>query len=79
MLQQSKMDKKRSKHGFEPMSFYFGLGLGLMLGLWLVFCILLFKKAWRIAYFRLFDKLYDQIYVLVVVKWNSLTRAGTAN
>lgn len=71
--------QKRSKHGFEPMSFYFGLGLGLMLGLWLVFCILLFKKAWRIAYFRLFDKLYDQIYVLVVVKWNSLTRAGTAN
>jgi Leucine-rich repeat (LRR) protein len=33
------------EHGFEPMSFYFGLGLGFMLGLWLVFCILLFKKS----------------------------------
>jgi hypothetical protein len=57
------------EHGFEPVSFYFGLGLGFMLGLWLVFCVLLFKKAWRVAYSCLIDKIYDQLYV---VTWKSL-------
>ncbi|KAL6885644.1 hypothetical protein ACP4OV_010423 [Aristida adscensionis] len=71
------------KHGsdreeFERMTFYFGLGLGLVVGLWIVFCALLFKKTWRIAYFRLFDKLYDRIYVFVIVKWASLTRNAAA-
>ncbi|KAF7103847.1 hypothetical protein CFC21_104785 [Triticum aestivum] len=40
----------------DPMSFYFGLGIGFVIGLWVVFCAMLFKRAWRIAYFRLFDK-----------------------
>lgn len=66
------------KQEFEPMTFYFGLVLGLVAGLWLVFCALLFKKTWRIAYFRLFDKAYDRIYVFVVVKWASFTRNTTA-
>jgi hypothetical protein len=65
------------EHGFEPMSLYFGLGLGFMLGLWLVFCVLLFKKAWRVAYSCLIDKMYDQMYVLVVVTWKSLARKGS--
>ena len=65
------------KHGFEPMSFYFGLGLGFLLGLWLVFCVLLFKKAWRVAYYCLIDKMYDQMYVFVVVTWKSLARKGS--
>ena len=59
--------------------FYFGLGSGFVAGLKVVFCALLFKKAWRIAYFRLFDKLYDQIYVFAVVKWKRLARAGTTD
>ncbi|CAD6253526.1 unnamed protein product [Miscanthus lutarioriparius] len=62
------------EHGFEPMSFYFGLGLGFILGFWLVFCVLLFKKAWRVAYSCLIDKIYDQMYVLVVVTWKNLAR-----
>jgi hypothetical protein len=37
--------RNRDEHGFEAMSFYFGLGLGFTLGIWVVFCILLFKKA----------------------------------
>uniref|UniRef100_A0A453DST7 Uncharacterized protein n=1 Tax=Aegilops tauschii subsp. strangulata TaxID=200361 RepID=A0A453DST7_AEGTS len=40
----------------------------------MVFCALLFKKTWRIAYFRLFDKVYDQFYVFVVVKWESFAK-----
>ncbi|KAJ1274584.1 hypothetical protein BS78_05G073000 [Paspalum vaginatum] len=63
------------RHGQEtgPLSFYLGLLFGLVVGLWMVFCALLFKKAWRIAYFRLFDKCYDTIYVHVVLMWARLT------
>ncbi|OEL27049.1 Receptor-like protein 12 [Dichanthelium oligosanthes] len=45
----------------ELLSFYFGLGLGLVVGLWMVFSGLLFNKTWRIAYFRHIDKLYDNL------------------
>ncbi|KAM3206164.1 hypothetical protein ACQJBY_061686 [Aegilops geniculata] len=64
-----KDDQKRNEHSFEPMAFYFGLALGFILGLWVVFCVLLFKKAWRIAYFRVVDMTYDQMYVFVVLTW----------
>ncbi|VAI26664.1 unnamed protein product [Triticum turgidum subsp. durum] len=64
-------DLGSSKKEFDPLTFHFGLVLGLVVGLWMVFCALLFKKTWRIAYFRLFDKAYDQVYVFVVVKWAS--------
>ncbi|EAY78126.1 hypothetical protein OsI_33173 [Oryza sativa Indica Group] len=64
-----------SKHGVEikkysdTMFLYFGLGSGFVAGLWVVFCTILFKKAWRMAYFRLFDKVYDKVYLFVVVTW----------
>jgi Leucine-rich repeat (LRR) protein len=64
----------RSNQEFDPLSFDFGLMLGLVAGLWTVLCSLLFKKTWRIAYFQLFDELYDRIYVYVVVKWASFKR-----
>nr|BDI54542.1 LRR receptor-like serine/threonine-protein kinase GSO1 [Triticum aestivum] len=62
-------DLESSKEEFDPLTFNFGLVLGFVVGLWMVFCVLLFKKTWRIAYFQLFDKVYDQVYVFVVVKW----------
>nr|BDI54549.1 LRR receptor-like serine/threonine-protein kinase GSO1 [Triticum aestivum] len=64
-------DLRCSNEEFDPLTFYFGLVLGFVVGLWMVFCALLFKKTWRIAYFRLFDKVYDQVYVFVAVKWAS--------
>uniref|UniRef100_A0A0E0BKB0 Uncharacterized protein n=1 Tax=Oryza glumipatula TaxID=40148 RepID=A0A0E0BKB0_9ORYZ len=42
------------------MFFYFGLVSGFVVGLWVVFCAILFKRSWRVAYFRQFDKLYDK-------------------
>ncbi|VAI26667.1 unnamed protein product [Triticum turgidum subsp. durum] len=66
-----------SEQEFDPLTFHFGLVLGLVLGLWTVFCALLFKKTWRIAYFRLFDKAYDQVYVFVVVKWAGFAKNTT--
>lgn len=65
---------ENSNKRFEPLTFYFGLMLGLVVGLWMVFCVLLFKNTWRIAYFQLIDKVYDRVYVFVVVKWTSFTK-----
>ncbi|KAF6986732.1 LOW QUALITY PROTEIN: hypothetical protein CFC21_004454 [Triticum aestivum] len=66
-----------SKEGSEAMPFCFGLSVGFVVGLWVVFCSLLFKKTWKASYFRLFDKVCDKIYVLVVVNWARMTRKPT--
>ncbi|CAL5053285.1 unnamed protein product [Urochloa decumbens] len=47
---------------------------GYVTGLWTVFCILLFKIRWRTACFAFYDRIYDRVYVQVVVGWASLTR-----
>jgi len=43
--------------------------IGFVLNLWVVFCVMLFKTSWRIAYFRFVDELYDKIYVTVAVRF----------
>ncbi|CAO2149262.1 unnamed protein product [Urochloa humidicola] len=68
----SSHDQKNDEASFFQVSFWFGLGLGFLLGLWVVSCVLLFKRSWRFAYFRFFDKLYDQIYVFLVVSWRNM-------
>nr|TKW22708.1 hypothetical protein SEVIR_4G245500v2 [Setaria viridis] len=70
--------QNKAAHVTEPMFFYLGLGSGWVVGLWVVFCILLFKKTWRIAYFLFFDKVYDKIYVFVVVTLASFAQKTTA-
>jgi hypothetical protein len=39
----------------EPLSFYFGLSSGYVIGLWVVFFTLLFTRSWRIAFFPYFN------------------------
>ena len=56
------------------MDFHLGLTVGFLAGLWIIFCGLLFKKAWRYAYFSLFDKLYDKVHVFFVVTWQQWFR-----
>ncbi|GJN19554.1 hypothetical protein PR202_gb06842 [Eleusine coracana subsp. coracana] len=59
------------RHGdkdLSKMSFYLGLAVGFVVGLWLVFCSLLFLKTWRFAYFRAIDKAYDVLYVFLAVR-----------
>ncbi|KAL6629552.1 hypothetical protein ACP70R_029317 [Stipagrostis hirtigluma subsp. patula] len=51
--------------------FYLGLAIGFVVGIWLVFCSLLFAKTWRFAYFRAIDKAYDIVYVFVAVRWST--------
>ncbi|KAL6614973.1 hypothetical protein ACP70R_037243 [Stipagrostis hirtigluma subsp. patula] len=55
-------------------SYYLSMSIGFLMGLWLVFCTMLFKKTWRIAYFLLLDKLYDMVYVQVAVSKAALVR-----
>ncbi|KAL6882050.1 hypothetical protein ACP4OV_011522 [Aristida adscensionis] len=55
-------------------SYYLSMSMGFVMGLWMVFCTMLFKKAWRIAYFQLLDQLYDKVYVQITVKKNAFMR-----
>jgi hypothetical protein len=69
---------RTNRRKFDPTSFHFSLVLGLVVGLWTVFCALLFINTWRVAYLGLLDKLYDKIYVFVAVKWASMTMSAAA-
>ncbi|KAG0522984.1 hypothetical protein BDA96_07G084400 [Sorghum bicolor] len=55
---------RNNGHELKPLSLYLGLVLGFV--------------SWRIAYFQLFDNLYDRVYVFVVVTWATLTRSKAA-
>ncbi|XP_003570988.2 receptor-like protein EIX2 [Brachypodium distachyon] len=46
---------------------YFGLALGFATGLWIVFVTFLFAKTWRVAYFKLLDKLQDNMQLSVAM------------
>ncbi|TVT96835.1 hypothetical protein EJB05_57910, partial [Eragrostis curvula] len=69
-----KMNQNTSERDPNQLFFYLGLGSGYIAGLWVVFCALLFLKVWRIAYFRLSDKIYDKVYVYMIVIWGRLAR-----
>ncbi|CAD6255160.1 unnamed protein product [Miscanthus lutarioriparius] len=58
----------RTEEGYGIPFFYLGLGCGFVVGTWIAFGVLLFKRNCRIACFRLSDKLYDKVYV-VVATW----------
>ncbi|RCV09222.1 hypothetical protein SETIT_2G010100v2 [Setaria italica] len=71
-------DHRSNRQELDPMSFHLGAILGCVVGLWIVFCALLFKKTWRVSYFRLVDKLYDKVYVFAALSWASLSRNSDA-
>ncbi|CAL9762604.1 unnamed protein product [Musa acuminata subsp. burmannicoides] len=56
------------KQGSHVLSFYFGTGLGYLVGIWSVFVVMLFKKDWRLFYFATVDKMYDKAYVAVKIR-----------
>nr|XP_034569379.1 receptor-like protein EIX2 [Setaria viridis]TKV98873.1 hypothetical protein SEVIR_8G002700v2 [Setaria viridis] len=66
-------DLGRTEEGHGIQFFYLGLECGFVVGTWMAFGVLLFKKSWRIACFRISDKLCDKVYVLVAV-WARQTR-----
>ena len=65
------------EHEGSRSSLYLSMSMGFVMGLWTVFCIMLFLKTWRIAYFQLLDQLYDKVYVqLSICKAAFLRKCG---
>lgn len=74
-----RQDNQNWNRHVKPMALYYGLTLGFILGLWVVFFVLLFGSAWRIAYFGLIDQIYDKVYVFAVITWKRWTGKGNTN
>ncbi|KAK1264532.1 hypothetical protein QJS04_geneDACA021325 [Acorus gramineus] len=56
----------------EMLWLFLGVMLGFILGCWMVWGILLFKKDWRILYFLFLDELGDKVYVAYVLSMRRL-------
>jgi hypothetical protein len=65
---------KDQKDGSDNAFLLLSMRSGLVIGLWTVFCILLFKTKWRIVCFTFYDKLYDWVYEQAAVGSASLSR-----
>ncbi|KAJ3686887.1 hypothetical protein LUZ61_016051 [Rhynchospora tenuis] len=52
--------------------FYFGLSAGYLFGLWVTWCVLLFNKKWRCAFFWTMDRAYDKLHVMVAIQARNL-------
>lgn len=82
-LQKNCTDHSEPKHGHQTreeydskvLTFSFGLTIGYVVGLWVVFCAMLFKKSWRITYFHLVDKFY----VFALITWARWAKETTTH
>lgn len=77
--QRNDTSTKGSSQAGELNYYWFGFIVGLIMGMWAVFCAMLFKRAWMIAYFRLLDTMYNRIYVFAVCNWARLFVRATGN
>jgi Leucine-rich repeat (LRR) protein len=53
--------------GGDTVFIFLAIGCGYAMGLWIVFCLFLFKKNWRVVCFSFSDGLYDWVYVKVAL------------
>ncbi|XP_020079897.1 receptor-like protein 12 [Ananas comosus] len=53
---------------------YLSIGLGFVAGFWSVCGILIFKESWSSIYFQTIDRLYDKLYVMIVISLRRLNR-----
>ncbi|KAJ4821120.1 LRR receptor-like serine/threonine-protein kinase GSO1 [Rhynchospora pubera] len=70
-MSEHNVSKKETDDGM--VSFYAGISVGFLIGICLVYGAL-FKKTWRVSYFRCVDNLYDRVYVFVFINWAKFTR-----
>lgn len=70
----SSQDTHGNHLDLEAISLYLAMIIGFVLNLWVVFCVMLFKRSWRIAYFVFVDELCDKIYVFFVVRYAIVKR-----
>jgi len=50
------------EHEGARSSLYLSMSMGFVMGLWTVFCTMMFKEKFRDAYFQMIDSLYDKVY-----------------
>ncbi|KAL0010023.1 hypothetical protein SO802_005131 [Lithocarpus litseifolius] len=55
-------------------NFYIGVGVGFITGFWAICGALFFNKTWRHAYFRFANEIKYWIYVIAMIKMNSLEK-----
>ncbi|XP_039138147.1 receptor-like protein EIX2 [Dioscorea cayenensis subsp. rotundata] len=56
--------------------FYLSMGLGFLSGIWCFCGVLIVKKNWCYSYFSFLDKLYDKMYVFLVLKLRKMKRSN---
>jgi hypothetical protein len=73
---QPTQEDRSSWHEIEKnqMDFRLGLTVGFIVGLWTIFCSLLFKKDWMYTCFSLLNKLFDKVWIFSVVTWQQWLR-----
>jgi Leucine-rich repeat (LRR) protein len=69
--------QQESENDSDNVIFYYGLELGFVVVVWVVFYVLVFKRTWRVAYFRLLDLFCDNLYMCAVLIWCILARRKT--
>lgn len=67
-------DKGNEEDDHGEVWFYISIVLGFLVGFWTVCGTLAIKRSWRQAYFRLFDKMKDKLYLAVQLKTARLRR-----
>lgn len=68
----SRSEEENKRSDKKIFGLYISLGVGYLFGLWVTWCVLLFKKEWRRAFFWAMDTAYDKLYVLVAIKVRKL-------
>ncbi|RDX61022.1 Leucine-rich repeat receptor-like protein kinase PXC2, partial [Mucuna pruriens] len=69
----SKQHGGNNDEPFETESLYLGMGVGFAVGFWGLCGSLFLNKAWRHVYIRFLNHVVDQLYVFVVVMFNSFS------
>nr|CAD1843168.1 unnamed protein product [Ananas comosus var. bracteatus] len=69
-LSETKEDDNES----EFIWIWFGICLGFVAGFWGLWCVLLFQRAWRIAYFETIDQVSEWLFITAVRRIARLSR-----
>ncbi|KAG9441223.1 hypothetical protein H6P81_017077 [Aristolochia fimbriata] len=67
-------EKRGKEDEFEIIGLFISIALGFVVGFWGFYGFLIFKRSWRIWYYRFVDEMMDKVYVAFVVRVARLKR-----
>ncbi|KAG9441201.1 hypothetical protein H6P81_017055 [Aristolochia fimbriata] len=67
-------EKRGKEDEFEIIGLLISIALGFVVGFWGFYGFLIFKRSWRIWYYRFVDEMMDKVYVAFVVRAARLKR-----